>query len=281
MARVKIVTDSTADLPAELARQHGITVVPLEVHFGDETYRDGVDISNDQFYRRLTTSPVMPTTSQPSVGAFEEVFRRLSAEADAILCVHISTALSGTVNSATLAREAFKYRCPIEIIDSRLVSLGLGILAIECATAAESGASLREISNLAKRIIPNVHTLFAVETLEYLQKGGRIGRAQAFVGSLLSIKPVLKVEEGEIRPVEKVRTRAKAIDRLVEFIELFPSVERLALLYATTEDDALGIQKRVEAMCPRERTIIGQVGAVVGTHAGPGVLGAVVYQGLE
>ena len=281
MARVRIVTDSTADLPKQVVERLGITVVPLEVRFGEEVYRDGVDLTQEEFYRRLTTTPELPKSSQPSVGAFEAAFGELAQDADGIFCVHLSSALSGTYSSAMLARESYKHRCPIEILDSRLVSLGLGIVAVKCAEAAAAGANLREVANLAKRMLPNVHTLFAVETLEYLQKGGRIGRAQAFLGSLLSIKPVLKIEEGEVRPVEKVRTRAKAIDRLVEFVELFPAVDTLGILYATTPEDAAGIQKRVESQCPSERTIISQVGSVVGTHTGPGVLGTIVYQGLE
>jgi DegV family protein with EDD domain len=281
MGPVRIVTDSTADLPPEVAAELGITIVPLQVAFGSEVYRDGVDLTPDEFYRRLAGSSTLPTTSQPSIGEFEQQYERLCYDTDSILSVHISSLLSGTYNSALLARDSFRNRCTVEVVDSRLASMGLGLVAVNCARLARQGATLKEVTHLAKRMIPNVHIAFVVETLEYLQKGGRIGRAQAFLGSLLSIKPVLRIEEGEVRPVEKVRTRAKALDRLVEFVELFPDVEELSVIYSTTPGDAEEILKRVGSLVPRERTIVSQVGPVVGAHTGPGVIGVVAYQGLE
>lgn len=281
MGMVRIVTDSTADLPPGMAAELGITVVPLQVAFGSEVYRDGVDLTPDEFYAKLTQSPVLPKTSQPSVGAFEDVYERLSQETDSILSVHISSALSGTYNSAVIARDRFRNRCSIEVLDSRLVTMGLGLVVLNCARLAQRGADLRAVTNHARRMLSNVHILFCVETLEYLQRGGRIGRATAFVGSLLSIRPVLKIEEGEVRPVEKVRTRAKAMDRLVEFVELFPNIEDLAIIYATTPDDVDLLLKRLEPTVPRERILVSKVGPVVGTHVGPGVLGFAVSQGVE
>lgn len=281
MDNVRIVTDSTADLPPELASQLGITIVPLQVSFGSEVYRDGVDLAPDEFYDKLSRSTVLPRTSQPSVGAFEEVFEQLCRETSSILSIHISSSLSGTLNSALIARDTYRNRCSIEVLDSRLVSMGLGLVALNCARLAQQGASLKEVTTHAKRLIPNIHILFVVETLDYLQRGGRIGRATAFLGSLLSIKPVLKIEDGEVRPAEKVRTRAKALDRLVEFVELFPRISELAIVYSTTPDDVEHILKRVEPAVPREQTLISRVGPVVGTHTGPGVLGLIVSQGVD
>jgi DegV family protein with EDD domain len=280
-SNVRIVTDSTADIPPALAAELGITVVPLQVHFGNQSYRDGVDITPSEFYQRLRVSSELPKTSQPSVGAFEEAYERLCAETDEILSIHISSSLSGTYGAALLARDSVRNRCTVEVLDSRLVSLGLGIVAMDCARLAKKGMGLRELTHHAKRMCPNVHITFMVETLEYLQRGGRIGRAQAFLGSLVNIKPLLKIEEGEVRPVEKVRTRSKALDRLVEFVELFPKIEQLGLIYSTTPEDAELVLRRIEALVPRERAIISQVGPVVGTYTGPGVLGLVVSQGVE
>jgi DegV family protein with EDD domain len=278
---VRIVTDSTADLPPELAAALGITVVPLQVAFGNEVYRDGVDLTPEQFYAKLPGSPVMPKTSQPSVGTFEAVYERLCRDTDSILSIHISSSLSGTCGSAVIARDTFRNRCNIEVVDSRLASMGLGLVVLECARLARDGASLRELDHHAKRMIPNVHILFAVETLEYLQRGGRIGRAQALVGSLLSIKPLLKIEEGEVRPVEKVRTRLKALDRLVEFVELFADVKQLAVVHAAATDDVQTFLKRIEPLVPREKVLVSQMGPVVGTHVGPGTIGVVASQGVE
>jgi DegV family protein with EDD domain len=280
-SNVRIVTDSTADLPPELTAELGITVVPLQVHFGSEAYRDGVDLTPSEFYTKLRAASDLPKTSQPSVGAFEEAYDRLCAETDSILSIHISSSLSGTYGSALLARDSVRNRCNVEVLDSRLASLGLGLVVLRCAQLARESMDLRDLTHYAKRMLPNVHIIFMVETLEYLQRGGRIGRAQAFLGSLLNIKPLLKVEEGEVRPVEKVRTRSKALDRLVEFVELFEDIEQLGLIYSTTPEDAEVILRRIEPLVPRERVIVSQVGPVVGTHTGPGILGLAVSQGVE
>jgi DegV family protein with EDD domain len=280
MGNVRIVTDSTADIPPEIVDELGIIVVPLQVTFGDESYRDGVDLPPDTFYRRLAKSAVLPTTSQPSVAAFEEAYDEACHDSDSILSIHLSSALSGTYNSALIARDSFRNRCSIEVLDSRLVSMALGFVAISCARMAQSGASLRDLTSHAKRMIPNVHILFLVDTLEYLQKGGRIGRAQAFLGTLLNVRPLLKIEDGEVRPAEKVRTRAKAIDRLVEFADLFSDITDISVVYSTTPDDAEFIVQRLGSRIPRDRAIISQLGAVIGTHTGPGTLGVVVSQGI-
>ena len=281
MARVKIVTDSTSDIPSNLAEELGIEVVPLNVHFGDKVYRDGIDLTNDQFYEMLTQSAELPKTSQPSAGDFDNVYSRYCDEDQSIASIHISSKLSGTLNSAQVARENFKLRCHIDLFDTLSTSMGLGLIAMNAARAANDGADRTEIADLVRKLINNVHIYFFVDTLEYLQKGGRIGRAQALLGSLLNIKPVLKLEEGEVHPVERVRTRSKALDRLVEFVELFPHIEEVAILHSTSPDDVNELVERVNPFYPREKVLIGQYGPVIGTHVGPGGICVIVSQGTE
>ena len=279
MERIRIVTDSTADVPPTLATALGITVVPLNVHFGRETYRDGIDLTTDRFYEMLTSHQIHPTTSQPSVGTFLETYERLSAEADHIFSIHISGKLSGTLNSAQLAQAAYppgRDGCRITVIDSKLASLGLGLVVIRAAEAVRDGATAAEVYGLVERLLSRTHVRFFVETLEYLQRGGRIGRAQALLGGILSIKPILKIEDGEVHPVEKVRTRGKAIERLVEFVGSFREIERLAIVYVNTPDDAMQVCDRVQSAVSSERIIVGPIGPVIGAHIGPGGLGVMV-----
>ena len=279
MERVRIVTDSTADIPRSFVEALGITVVPLNVHFGRETYRDGVDIKVDDFYQKLVTTTVHPTTSQPSVGAFLETYERLGAEADHIFSIHISSKLSGTLNSAQLARSSYRGGATIEVVDSKVASLGLGLVVISAAEAAHQGASVPEIRDLVARLVERVHVRFFVETLEYLQRGGRIGRAQALLGGLLNIKPFLRIQDGEVHPVEKLRTRARALDRLAEFVESFPAIDRVAIAHINTPDDVERLCERIAPVVPRERIVVGRIGPVIGTHVGPAGMGVMVLQG--
>ena len=197
---VKVITDSTADLPPALAEELGITVVPLNVHFGTEVYRDGVEITADEFYRRLVTASRLPTTSQPTPGDFLSAYDEMGQTTDEILSVHVSAKLSGTMNSATQAREEYGGACRIEIIDSLQGSMGLGMLAIAAAEAARRGDSLDDVVTETRAAIPKVGFIGLLDTLEYLEKGGRIGKAQAFMGSLLRIKPLLTIRDGEAHP---------------------------------------------------------------------------------
>lgn len=282
MQQVKIVTDSTADLPRAISEDLGITVVPLNVHFGEVVYRDQVDLDSDQFFNLLATSAELPKTSQPSPGRFEETYRQLGPDGSQIVSIHLSSKLSGTLHSAELARDAVRAITPVEVLDSHSASLGLGLIAMAAAEAARAGADEREVVSLVRRLAQNVHILFFVDTLEYLQRGGRIGRASAFLGTLLNIRPILRLEEGEVQPAEKVRTRSKAIDRLVEFVELFPSIERLAVIHSSlSSNEAETLLKRLEPLYPREKIIVNRYGPVIGTHAGPGGLGVIVSQGAQ
>ena len=269
---VKVVTDSTADLPPALAKELGITVVPLNVHFGTEVYRDGVEIFPDEFYRRLVSSPRLPTTSQPTVGDFLRSYRELSQDTDEILSVHISAKLSGTMNSATQAREQFQGDCRIEIMDSLQGSLGLGMAAIAAGRAAQRGAGLDEVVEDTRRAIPQVRFFGLLDTLKYLEKGGRIGKAQAFAGSLLQIKPILTTKDGEVHPLERARSRAKGIERLYQLAQEHMPVDGLAVAYSTTPDDAQALAQRLKPLLPGGEVFVSQVGPVVGTYLGPGIL---------
>ena len=270
---VRVITDSTADLPPEMAAELGIEVVPLNVHFGTDTFRDGIDLSADEFYQRLVASPRPPTTSQPSVGAFLEVYQKALEEADSIVSVHISAKLSGTWNSAVQAREQLDDPSRVQVVDTGQASMGLGWVAVAAARAAQAGASLDDVAGVARSTAEQVQVLFLVDTLEYLQKGGRIGKAQAMFGSVLSIKPLLTIQEGEVHPLERVRTRAKGVARLVQLVQEAAPLQTMAVLYTTTEDEARALAERLRPCVPSGEVVVGRLGTVVGTYAGPGLLG--------
>ena len=275
---IKIVIDSTADMPSALVQQHGITVVPLNVHFGTEVFRDSIEISPDEFYKRLASSPKLPTTSQPTVGDFLEVYQELSNTTDEIVSIHVSGKLSGTLNSANQAKGEYTGNARIEVVDSEHVSMGLGMVAIAASKAAQGGATIEDVVKEAKQTIPKVLFVGLVDTLEYLEKGGRIGKAQALVGSILRLKPLLTVKDGEVHPLEKIRTRSKGIDRLCDIVKEHAPLDSLAVVYTTTPDDALQLADRLRPLVPNGDIPISQVGPVVGTHAGPGVLGISLTQ---
>lgn len=271
---VRVITDSTADLPSEMAAELGIEVVPLNVHFGTDTYRDNIDLSADEFYQRLVSSPRTPTTSQPSVGAFLEVYQKaLEDGADGIVSVHISAKLSGTWNSSVQAREQLDDPSKVEIVDTGQASMGLGWVAAAAAKAAQAGASQEEVASVARSTAEQVRVLFLVDTLEFLQKGGRIGKAQAMVGSMLALKPLLTIQDGEVHPLQKVRTRGKGVARLVQLVEEAAPLQSMAVLYTTTEDEARALAERLSPCVPSGQVIVGRLGTVVGTYAGPGLLG--------
>ena len=271
---IRVITDSTADLPPDMAAELGIEVVPLNVHFGTDTFRDGIDLSADEFYQRLVASPRPPTTSQPSVGAFLEVYQKaLDEGADGIVSVHISAKLSGTWNSSVQAREQLADPSQVEVVDTGQASMGLGWVAAAAARAAQAGASLEEVANAARSAADKVRVLFLVDTLEFLQKGGRIGKAAAMFGSVLSIKPLLTIQEGEVHPLEKVRTRGKGVARLVQLVQEAAPLQSMAVLYTTTEDEARALAERLGPCVPGGEVVVGRLGTVVGTYAGPGLLG--------
>jgi DegV family protein with EDD domain len=270
---IKIVTDSTADLPPALAEELGITVIPLYVLFGHENYRDRVDITEDQFYQRLLNGPIHPSTSQPTPQDFTDIYHKLSQQADGIISIHISSKLSGTCNSALQAKEMVSAHCPVEVVDSEMVSMGLGLLAIEAAAIANSGKSLQQVVEVVKQSIRNTRLWALFDTLKYLALGGRIGKAKALVGTILNIKPILAVKEGEMVPVSQARTRAKGIGMLYEYVNTVADIQDLAVMYTTTPDEAHVLADRLGAKFNRSRIKLVRIGSAIGVHAGPGALG--------
>ena len=275
---VAVVTDSTSDLPAEVADRHGITIVPLNVHFGDEVFRDQIDITTDEFMRRMASASRLPTTSQPSVGAFEAAFEAAAANHDEVVCVVISSRLSGTMQSAQLAAGNVRDRIHVEVVDSLSASYGLGFQALRAAELARQGKTASEIAARLRAEQGRYHTVFFVETLEHLRRGGRIGKAAQLVGSLLQLRPLLRIDEGQVVPFERTRTRRRAIDALIAFAEAVGAVEEIAVLYNTTPDDARALADRLARILPDRPIHIVQLGPVIDTHIGPDVLGMVVKE---
>ncbi|MGD9932212.1 MAG: DegV family protein [Dehalococcoidia bacterium] len=272
---VKIVTDSTCDLSAERTGSLGVTVVPLTVFFGEEAFLDGVDLGADAFYERLERSETLPRTSQPSVAQFKEAYERLSSETEDIVSIHLSSRMSGTLNSASIAREDLPAGVHIDIVDSYNTSVGLGAVVVEAAEAALRGASRSEVVDVARKAVDRVHLYAAVDTLEYLRKGGRIGRASSFLGSLLSIKPIVHMEGGELAPLERVRTRAKALERLYELATADQTISRLYISAAADVAAAQALAERVRPRLPHTEIFVGDVGPIVGVHVGPRTVGIV------
>jgi len=269
---VKIVTDSTADLPPQLAMDLGVTIVPVYVRFGDQIYRDRVDISEDEFYQRLLHDPVHPSTIQPTPQDFADVYQKLSLEAEGIISIHLSSKLSGTYNSALQGKELVDTKCPIEVIDSQVLTMSLGLLVIAATTIAKSGKNIPQVVEEVKQTIPSIHLLALLDTLKYLALGGRIGKVQALLGSILSVKPMLAVKDGELAPAGRVRSRTKGIDRLVDFVKNAVDVQDAAIVYNTTPDEAQALVGRMGSILPKERIRLARLGPALGVHAGPGVL---------
>ncbi len=267
---VRVVTDSTADLPKGQAQDLGICVVPLTVQFGEEVYRDGVDLGSAEFFAKLATSKVTPTTAAPPSGLFEEAYRQLLKEgADGILVVNISSVLSGTYNSAVVAAEALKNQpVPIEVVDSRSVSGGLGIPVMAAARAAREGKSLADCKAIAEEMLSRMNIYAVLDTLEFLQRGGRIGKARQLLGTLLNVKPMLTVKGGAVLPLENVRTRSKAHERIAQLLEKLGPIEIVGI---AESDEEIGQQltKAIRTVYagPIEHFLLGPV---VGTHTGPG-----------
>ena len=275
---VKIVTDSLSDITGDLIVELGIDVVPVYVRFGEEVYKDRVEMTTEQFYYRLVHGEVFPTTTQPTPNDFAEVYRKLAEETDEILVITLSQKLSGTYQSAIQAKDMVDKKCRIEVIDSLTVIMGQGLIVISANEAARAGASMDELVKLVDSAIKRSHSVMFFDTLKYLAKGGRIGKAQSFLGSVLSFKPVLTMKDGEVHPMTKVRTRTAGNDYLYNFVAGFPKIEHMAVEHATTPDEADALMERLGALYPREKIYQSTVSPVIGTYVGPHVLSVSVLE---
>ena len=271
---VKIVTDSTSDLPADIAQSLGITVVPLNVHFGTDTYKDGVDISAEEFYDRLLNGSVLPTTSQPSIGEFAQTYDELAGDAEGIVSVHISSKVSGTYNSALQGSTDREFSCPVNVVDSAQMSMGLGLCAMAAARVAQSGATLDEVVSATESAMAVSQCIALFHTLEYLEKGGRVGKARALLGSLFRIKPLIVIRDGVVNELGKERSRRRGIERLKREAREFGPLQEMSVMYSTTPEDAEAVAEDLGDLLPGDKKpIIARFGPVIGTYAGPGVVG--------
>jgi DegV family protein with EDD domain len=281
VAKIKIVTDSSADIPKSILEELGITVIPLKLHFGDETYVDGVDITVEEFYAKLAASDRLPTTSQPSPADFLDVYKKTATEpGDEIISIHISSAMSGTYQSATLAKQLLEEQIPVHIVDTRYASFGHGMMVVTAARAAREGKSVDEILALIEQKRAKSRIYFIVDTLQYLYKGGRIGKASALFGSLLNIKPILTVDEaGEVAPVDKVRGQKNALNRMVELLQQDFGGEAVELYvgHANSPEMAKELRDLIVAKVNAEPKAFIDVGPIIGAHAGPGTLAVFAF----
>ncbi len=274
---VRVVTDSTADLPSEIVEDLGITVVPANVRFGNEAYKDGVDLTADEFFDKLLNGPDFPTTSQPSIGEFRDAYTQAAADADGIVSVHVSGKLSGTMNSARQGAQQAALDCPIEILDTQQASMGSGLVAIEAARAAQRGAAVEEVAAIAASAIRRSQCFALLDTLEYLVKGGRLGKARGMIGSLLRIKPLIILQDGEVHDLAKERTRGKAMARLRRTAEQFAPLETAAVMYSTNADEAVQLAESLGSLVEGSATpITARFGPALGTYVGPNSLGIVL-----
>jgi len=274
MTRIAIVTDSTAYIPPNLVNQYGIHVAPQQLIWGTETFRDGVDISPVKFYERLKVDKVNPKSSQASPGAFKEIFSNALKDAEAVLAIVISSGVSQTFNSAMVAKADFPSG-QVEVIDSQTTAMAMGFICLAAARAAAEGKSLAEVKKLAEDYKNKVGVIFVVDTLDYLHRGGRIGGAQKFIGNALNVKPVLELRGGKVEPLERVRTKKKAIEYMINTIaeRVAGKTLRLATIDANAEVEAKELLANATTRLKPVETVLAEVSPVVGTHTGPGTVG--------
>lgn len=275
---VKVVVDSTSDIPEKLAKEWDITIVPAYVVFGDKCYRDRLDISEDEVYARLDHDSVFPTTSVPSPQDFADVYNKLADETDEIISIHLTARESGVYNAALLGKGLVSKKCHIDVIDSQSVAMSYGILAIAAAREAKTGADLGKVAEVVRQSIPRMHLLLVLDTLKYVVRGGRVGKGYGLLGSVLRVKPLLTIRDGKLMLAGVARTRAKAINRLHDFVEDFPQVSEIAVSYTTTGEEAEALVERIKSNYPDIPLYLTRVGPVLGTHAGPGAMGVAVRE---
>jgi len=276
---VRILTDSTADLPDDVIDELGIAVVPLHIYFGNEHFQDGHTITKDEFYRLLTSpGQPFPRTSAPSSGEFEAAYQRLADEADEIVSIHLSPKLSATHAAATAASAAVRSRCHVEVIDSASASLALGLLVVQAAQMARDGANLGDIVHAIVAAVPRTRFFGVLQTLEYLHRGGRIGKATALLGSLLHTKPLVGLRDGVVHPIERVRGRQRSLDRIIELVKGYGRPAHLAVGHTTDEAGMQSLASRLSDYFPCDRMLKAQCGATLGSYLGPGAFGVALIE---
>ena len=269
---VKVVTDSVADLPPQVVDELGITVIPLNVRFGEKVYRDGIDLTTEQFYQELTRSKIFPVTSVPSPVTFADAYDKLAEETDEILVITLTSKLSATHEVAVQSIGLMKRPCRVEVIDSERAVMAQGFLVMAAARAAQAGAKLDELAAMVRSNIPRVDMRAAFDTLEYLRRGGRIGAAQALLGAALRIHPLITMKNGVVEPAGRARSRAKAMDHLYQFTADYKRIEEMAVEEAACPGDADLLTDRLGNLFPRERIYRTKTTPVIGAHTGPGLL---------
>jgi len=278
---VKIVTDSLGDIPSEVAEELGITVIPLNVHFGSDTFRDGIDLTSEQFYAKLAHSKIFPTTTVPPLSVFVDTYDKLAEETGEIAVITFSQKLGAGYDSALQARELMKRKCRVEVINSQWATMAQGFIVMAAAKAAQAGANIDQVVDGVRQNIRRVDVRVVFDTLEYLKRGGRIGKAQVFLGAVLNVNPILTLKGGETYPVAREHSRAKAIGYLYKFATSFSSIEGIAVEDATTPDEADELAKRLGSKFPKERIYRSKVSPAVGVHVGPHVLAVAVLRGKD
>lgn len=276
--RIAIVTDSTADLPHDLAERLGITVVPFGLRFGHDTFLDGVDLTTDDLIGRVEETGHTPATSSPSPRTFAEIFAGLAQDHDGILAILMSSRLSAVVKSARLAAGQMDSTFPIEIVDSLNISLGLGLQVVRAAALIRGGASLAATADQLRAEVPATHLVFFLEQLDLQRQRGRLGKGSEVVGTVLQLKPVLRIDEGQVIPHERVRTRARALDMLVEFAGALPAIDEIGIIYDTTPEDVETLRTRLADIAPEATVATVQFGPALAAHLGPGVVGLAIRE---
>jgi DegV family protein with EDD domain len=276
---VKLVTDSASDVPAEVAKELDVVVIPLHIQFGTDTFRDRLDLTAEEFYDKLQRSSVLPSTAAPSPGTFAEIFDKLAAKHNEILGVFVSRKLSATYDAALQGIKLMKRKCQVEVADSMSGIMGEGLLVIEAAKKAMAGVGLKELLDLISETIPRIHVRVTLDTLEYLARGGRIGKVQALLGSVLRMNPILGLKDGVPFPAGRVRSRAKATEWLFEFASKLNKVKAIAVEYGTNIAEAKAFASRLSSLFPKAALYMSNVSPVIGTHTGPNLLSMTILEG--
>ena len=278
--RVQVITDSTADIPRELSDKLGIRVVPIYLRFGDVTYRDGIDIGINEFYEMLDSSPSHPATSQPNPEDFTAVYKEYCPNPEGIVSIHISSKISGTYNSAMIAKKTLMSECPIEVIDSKFNSAGLGLVVIAAARMAQAGAGFSEVINEARKVIGQVGMFGIFETMKYLARSGRVNKTIAMASRILNVMPLLTFHNGEIVRAGLVRTITKGTDKIYDYVKANLPISELVIVHSWRIDQAKKLKQRLSEIIQEEKILITELGAGLGVHGGPGVLLAAVRRSV-